>query len=303
MIEEIPTNLDGERLDRIVAMLGDVSRAEAAALINAGKVVLDGVVITSGKARLRAGQRIEFDDDMDRSPARPLADASIDVTMAYVDQDLIVVDKAEGLVVHPGAGNPDRTLVNALLARFPEIADVGDQTRPGIVHRLDKGTSGLLVVARTQAAYEGLVEALSSHAVTRRYVALVWGVPESRSGVIDAPLGRSPRDPLKMGVVLGGRPARTHYEVDETFTEPMVLASLSCWLETGRTHQIRVHLAAIGTPVVGDLTYGKRRLIPGVMRPMLHAEHLAFVHPVTGAQMAFDSPVAADMAAVLSSLR
>jgi 23S rRNA pseudouridine1911/1915/1917 synthase len=231
----------------------------------------------------------------------PVADPAIEVVVRHEDDDLIIVAKPAGLVVHPGAGHADGTLVNGLLARYPEIADVGDPARPGIVHRLDRDTSGLLVVARSAAAYDGLVAMLADHDVERRYDALVWGVPESPRGVIDAPIGRSIRRPTRMSVREGGRSARTAYEVVDTFREPDV-ALLECRLETGRTHQIRVHLLAIGHPVVGDAAYGGQR--PGLTldRPFLHAGGLAFAHPVSGDPVAVEEPLAPELAALLETL-
>jgi 23S rRNA pseudouridine1911/1915/1917 synthase len=213
-----------------------------------------------------------------------------------------VIDKPPGLVVHPGAGNPDRTLVNGLLARFPDIAEVGQFGRPGIVHRLDVGTSGLLVVARTQTAYDMLVGALSSRDVGRTYRTLVWGFPANPIGVIDAPIGRDHRDPMKMAVVVDGKPARTRYHVLRRYRDVADVAEVECRLETGRTHQIRVHLAAIGHPVVGDGTYGGGR--PGVdtPRPVLHAAMLSFTHPTSGEEMSFSAPLPPDLAAVIASL-
>jgi 23S rRNA pseudouridine1911/1915/1917 synthase len=215
---------------------------------------------------------------------------------------VLVVAKPAGLVVHPGAGHPDGTLVNGLLAHYPEIADVGDPARPGIVHRLDRDTSGLLVVARTEAAYDGLVAMLAAHDVERRYDALVWGVPDAPRGVIDAPIGRSVRRPTRMSVREGGRVARTAYEVVESFREPEV-TRLECRLETGRTHQIRVHLQAIGHPVVGDPAYGGQRRAVDLGRPFLHAGGLAFRHPVTGTPVSVEEPLAPELAALLDQLR
>jgi 23S rRNA pseudouridine1911/1915/1917 synthase len=223
--------------------------------------------------------------------------------VVHADADVVVVDKPAGLVIHPGSGVDRGTLVNGLLHRFPEIASVGDPARPGIVHRLDRGTTGLLVVARTPAAYEALVAQLSAREVERQYAALVWGVPDSPAGLVDAPIGRSARDATKMAVTADGREARTRYEVRRTFTGPAPTALLSCRLETGRTHQIRVHLAAIGHAVVGDATYGGRRPAIPLDRPFLHAERLSFDHPVTGERMTFESPLPADLRAVLDGLR
>jgi 23S rRNA pseudouridine1911/1915/1917 synthase len=298
--EEIPEALAGERVDRIVAMLTGLSRAFASDLVAAGAVRVDGDVELSGKTRLAVGQVIDVEVPPDAGAPLPKADPSIEVRVVHQDDHVIVIDKPAGLVVHPGHGNNDGTLVNALLARFPEIATVGDITRPGIVHRLDKGTSGLLVVARNQNAYESLVEQLQVHSVTRRYVAIVWGVPEPGTGMVDAPLGRSPRDPLRMAVVQAGKPARTRYEVVDTFDEPVPAALVTCWLETGRTHQIRVHLAAIGHPVVGDTVYALHQPRQVADRPMLHAEHLEFTHPSTGELAGFTSPLPPEIVTVLA---
>jgi 23S rRNA pseudouridine1911/1915/1917 synthase len=204
--------------------------------------------------------------------------------------------------VHPGAGNARGTMVAGLLARYPELAGVGEPERPGIVHRLDKGTSGLLVVARTQDAYESLVEQLSSRSVERRYLTLVWGCPEPATGVVDAPIGRSRRDPTRMTVSATGREARTRYEVRERFTEPIVASLVECKLETGRTHQIRVHLAAIGRPVVGDPRYKGARASFKTPRMFLHAHTLAFDHPATGERVSFTAPLPADLQSVLDRL-
>jgi len=205
-------------------------------------------------------------------------------------------------VVHPGAGHDHGTLVHGLLARYPELVGVGDPNRPGIVHRLDRETSGLMVVARSQPAYAALVDALAARALTREYDALVWGHAENPRGVVAAPIGRSATRRTRMAVRTEGKDARTVYEVEEWFGRPEV-ARMRCRLETGRTHQIRVHLSAIGHPVVGDGAYGGRR--PGIDldRPFLHAEHLAFAHPVTGEALSFRAPLPAELEAVLVGLR
>jgi 23S rRNA pseudouridine1911/1915/1917 synthase len=230
-------------------------------------------------------------------------DPTVDVAVAYEDPDLLVVDKPAGLVVHPGAGQHAGTLVHGLLARYPEIRAVGQPDRPGIVHRLDKGTSGLLLVARSQPAYEALVAMLAARGVDRRYHALVWGAVDSPTGMVDAPLGRSARDRTRMAVTLAGKDARTRYQVIRGFTDPVTVTELRCKLETGRTHQIRVHMASIGHPVVGDERYGGRRASLPSPRPWLHAEHLALEHPVTGESLAFDSPLPDDLVTVLATLR
>ena len=297
--ETIPAALAGERLDRIVALIGDISRSQARGLILAGGAKVDGDATTNGKARLVEGQAVQVDLSFVPQEEPPGPDPTILVPVVHEDADVIVVDKPVGLVVHPASGHGGGTLVNGLLARFPEIAGVGQPGRPGIVHRLDAGTSGLMVVARSGRSYGALVEAMGDHRVEREYVALVWGHIESKSGVIDAEIGRDPRDPLKMAVVRGGKWARTHFEVLQEFTEPVPVSLVRCTLETGRTHQIRVHLSAVGHPVVGDPTYGGSRSSLRAPRPLLHAARLAFDHPVTGERVEFRAPVPSDMVAVI----
>jgi 23S rRNA pseudouridine1911/1915/1917 synthase len=255
--EEIPPALAGERLDRVVALVTDASRSDAAALVAAGGVEVDGQVSLSGKIRLQLGQQIDVDETKLPTVALPAADPTVDFNVVYDDEHVIVVDKPAGLVVHPGAGNPTGTLVNGLLARYPELAGVGEAHRPGIVHRLDIGTSGLMVVARSVRAYHALVFALAQRDVGRVYRTLVWGHLANPNGVIDAPIGRDHRDPMRMAVVVDGKSARTRYAVLSRYTTPAAASSLECRLESGRTHQIRVH-QAIGHPVVGDGTHGIR---------------------------------------------
>jgi 23S rRNA pseudouridine1911/1915/1917 synthase len=300
--ERVPAALGGERLDRVVALLADISRSAAAAAIAAGGVTVDGSPSTSGKARLAQGMVVEVDPAAIPRTALPVADESVELDVVHVDDDVVVVDKPAGLVVHPGAGNPDGTLVNGLLARFPSLADVGDPMRPGIVHRLDAGSSGLLVVARTDPVAASLIAQFASHTAGRRYDAVVWGHPDAPHGIVDAPIGRDPADPLKMAVVVDGRPARTEYRLVTRYDEPARVARLSCVLETGRTHQIRVHLAAVGHPLVGDPTYGERRTTLGLTRPFLHATELSFDHPTTGTRLTFTSPLPPDLATWLATL-
>ena len=305
MVEEIvPAAVAGERLDRIVALVIDVSRSAAAALLDAGGVTVDGARAESGKVRLTEGQVVTIDLDVLAAADTIEPDPSVEFAVVYEDATVIVIDKPAGLVVHPGAGNPAGTLVNGLLARYPEIEGVGDDpVRPGIVHRLDAGSSGLLVVARTDAARQALIEQFAEHHAERTYLALVWGHPEAPHGVIDAPVGRSKRDPLRMAVVADGRWARTEYRVLRRFDRPAVLALLECELETGRTHQIRVHLSSIGHPLVGDPVYGQRKPRLGLDRPFLHAAKLAFEHPDTGQRVAFESPLPADLTNRLAALK
>lgn len=303
IVETVPSALADQRLDRIVAFVLDVSRSVATAVIDAGGVEVDGEPAASGKVRLTEGQQVAIDPDAVPVDEPPGPDPSVEFTVVHADDDVIVIDKPAGLVVHPGAGNPDGTLVNGLLARYPEIAAVGDPVRPGIVHRLDAGSSGLLVVARNQAAADDLIDQFATHDATRVYLALVWGHPEAPHGVIDAPIGRSRRDPLRMAVVADGRWARTEYRVLERYDVPADLSLLECRLETGRTHQIRVHLSSINHPLVGDPVYGQRRPKLQVERPFLHAAELAFDHPGTGERVTFRSELAPDLAARLATLR
>ena len=300
--EEIPAALVGERLDRIVALLTDASRSDAAALVADGGAWVNGQVALSGKVRVALGNVVEVDPEKLPVKALPIGDESIVLPVLYEDHDVIVVNKPPGLVVHPGHGHPDGTLVNAILARFPDLAAVGDPLRPGIVHRLDVGTSGLMIVARSQQAYDVLVAALAARTIVRSYRTLVWGHLESANGLIDAPIGRDHRDPLRMAVVIDGKPARTRYRTVHSFSRPAEVAELECQLETGRTHQIRVHLAAAGHPVVGDGAYGGIRSAVSSPRPFLHAAKLGFKHPVTSEQMSFEAPLPDDLVAVLATL-
>lgn len=296
----VPESLAGERVDRAVALLTGWSRREVQELVEAGSVLVDGQIVAKSR-RLVRDDVVELLAEP-TPPGRPQPEPSIPVTVRYEDRDLAVVAKPAGLVVHPGAGHPEGTLVNGLLACYPEIAEVGDPARPGIVHRLDRDTSGLLVVARTADAYSGLVAMVADHDVERQYTALVWGHPAASRGVIDAPIGRSVRRPTRMAVREGGRVARTHYDVVEEYDEPVV-ALLECRLETGRTHQIRVHLQAIGHPVVGDAAYGGARSALDLGRPFLHAGALAFAHPVTGQRVAVTEELPPELTEVLAPLR
>lgn len=305
MEEQIPDALDGERVDRVVSMLADVSRREAVELLAQGRVRLDGDVPDKASVRVRTGSVLTVDP---LPPAPGLAaDPAVGVEVVYEDDDVLVLDKRAEQVVHPGAGTETGTVVQGLLARYPDLAEVGDPARPGIVHRLDKGTSGLLVVARTDRAYTSLVEQMSQRQVLRRYLALVWGRVDNPEGVVDAPIGRSNRDPTRMAVVADGRPARTRYQVERRYRDPEVTL-VRCRLETGRTHQIRVHLAAIGRPVVGDDRYGPggRGLELGgrpryLDRLFLHAETLGFEHPGTGRWLELERPLPVELAELLAA--
>jgi 23S rRNA pseudouridine1911/1915/1917 synthase len=300
--EVVPAGLAGERVDRVVAFMADCSRAEAAALIGDRAVRRNGIPVKKGADKVVEGDVIEADPSSLEHVVGLLAEADMEIDVLYADDDVIVVDKAANVVVHPGTGTPEHTLVNGLLASFPEIAQVGDPERPGIVHRLDKGTTGVLMVARTQSAYESLVDQLRDHSVERQYFAVVVGHLENDRGVIDASLGRSRRNPLRQAVVAGGREARTHYEVISRHSSPFPISVVRCRLETGRTHQIRVHLSAIDHSVVADDVYGRGHPPVSIDRPALHAETLGFVHPKTGQAIRFSSPVPRDLQALLDVL-
>ena len=297
----VPAAMAGERVDRGVSFVTGLSRQRASDLVAAGEVQLDGRVVTDRSARLAGGEVLEI-VDWDTSAVTTTAEDDVVFGVVHEDDAVIVVDKPPGLVVHPGAGRDAGTLVNGLVARWPEIAGVGDPARPGIVHRLDGGTSGLMVVARTQAAYESLIAAMKERAVEREYAALGWGTVEADRGLIDAKLGRSKRDRTRMAVTGDGREARTQFTVERRYTKPVEVTLLQCILETGRTHQIRVHLAAINHPVVGDDRYGRSR--PGLdcPRPFLHARRLSFAHPVSGERITATSPLPPDLEAVLGQL-
>jgi 23S rRNA pseudouridine1911/1915/1917 synthase len=293
----VPPALAGERVDRAVALLLDVTRSRAQALVVDGAVRVDGRAVGRSH-RLVEGESVSLPEIVAPVVTGPEPE-DLALVVRYEDADVVVVAKPVGLVVHPGGGHPAGTLVNGLLHRYPEIAEVGDPARPGIVHRLDRDTSGLLVVARSPLAYERLVAALGEHHVERRYLALVRGRPDSPRGRIDAPIGRAARHRERMAVVTGGRPARTNYELLE---ERSGWALLACGLETGRTHQIRVHLQAIGHPVAGDPVYGVPGP-PGLTRQFLHATRISFAHPTTGEHIELEEPLPADLQAVWDGLR
>lgn len=303
MTETVPPALDGERVDRVVALLTGLTRSRVAELMAGGRVRLDGRA-AKASVRVSTGQQLAVDIDPAQAAAAPepapQADAAVLFEVAHADADVIVVDKPAGLVVHPGAGNADATLVNGLLHRYPEVAGVGDPHRPGLVHRLDKGTSGLMVVARSARAYESLVAQLRHRTMGRRYLALVWGEVESDRGVVDAPIGRSERSPLRQTVSASGKPARTRYEVRGRHPGAGVTL-VECFLETGRMHQIRVHLAAIGHPVVGDSAYrgGRQGFGEELGRPFLHAWSLRFEHPDGTGERLFFSQLPGDLVKIL----
>ncbi len=298
---DVPQSLAGQRIDRVVALLLEVSRNVANEVLTEELVSVDGAVVVKPSFRVELGQVVTMPATVEPTEIEP--DHSVDVDVVFEDEHVIVVDKPAGLVVHPGAGVATGTLVQGVLACYPEIASVGQRGRPGIVHRLDKGTSGLLMVARSPLAYTSLTEQLRDRLVKRRYLALVQGEPQSQHGVIDAPIGRSLRHPTRQAVRPDGKHARTAYEVLERFDlEGSALALLRFELETGRTHQIRVHADAIGIPLVGDDRYGDRRPpVVEVQRPLLHAMTLGFERPL-GEWSEFTSPLPDDFTRVLRRL-
>lgn len=286
----VPPEAAGERLDAVLAApLGSRSRAQR--LIEAGQVTVDGRVVPK-RHRVAGGEAVVI-DEADRRPGPAPDDTPADFRVAYEDAHLLVVDKPPGVVVHPARGHATGTLVQALAGR----AGGGDDAeRPGIVHRLDRDTSGLLVVARDEATHRALKAALQRRAITREYLALVEGRPPSRSGTIDAPLGRDRRHRTVISTdTEDPRQAVTHFEIEEAFPETTLLRVR---LETGRTHQIRAHLKAIGLPVVGDPVYGTPGRY-GLDRQFLHAAHLAFDHPVSGERVDVVSPLPADLVTAL----
>jgi 23S rRNA pseudouridine1911/1915/1917 synthase len=298
----------GLRLDRALqARLPELSRSRLKQLILSGQVSDNGNVIRDPARKVKAGQTFvvilpEAEDATPQAQAIPLS-------ICFEDAHLIVIDKPAGLVVHPAPGNPDGTLVNALLAHCGDsLAGIGGVRRPGIVHRLDKDTSGLIVAAKTDLAHRALSRDFAARRISRAYAAIVWGVPMPASGEIAGNIGRSVTNRKKMAVVAAsrGKPAVTRYRFESAFGD--VAALIECRLLTGRTHQIRVHLAHKGHPLIGDPVYGGRagrtrsHTLAAFPRQALHAKHLGFVHPATGEMLAFDSALPADMAELISNL-
>jgi 23S rRNA pseudouridine1911/1915/1917 synthase len=324
----------GARLDRFLASrIETLSRARLQELIRGGHVrrFVDGKdagPAADPAAKVRAGDAFEVHEPA----AEPYfaAPEPIALTVVYEDEHLIVIDKPAGLVVHPGAGNWDGTLVNALVAHCGDsLSGIGGVARPGIVHRLDKDTSGVMVVAKTDAAHKGLAAQFADHgrtgALRREYLALVWGEPSPRAGRIETLIGRSPSSRIKMAVAAqGGRIAITNYETERSFrlcaskgkgANPVSLSIVRCSLETGRTHQVRVHMAHLGAPIVGDAVYGAgfktkalafperaAEALSGMKRQALHAAALRFVHPVSGKTLSFESPLPEDIANLCKTL-
>jgi 23S rRNA pseudouridine1911/1915/1917 synthase len=299
----IPPDAAGRRLDAWLAeALPEFSRARIQALMHEGRVTVDGRP-ASPSAKTRANQQVLIEVPPP-APAIPQPEAR-DLDIVFEDGDIVVLDKPAGLVVHPAPGHAAGTLVNALLHHCDDLAGVGGVERPGIVHRLDKDTTGLMVVAKHDAAMAGLVRAFQSGGVRKEYLAIVHGTPPQAAGTLATLIGRDPQNRKRMAVVpQHGKQATTHYRVLEQFAQA---ALVEARIETGRTHQIRVHMAHLGVPLAGDPLYGgarrDRNLPLPPARTMLHAARLAFAHPVTGAPLAFERPPHADMLAVLEALR
>ncbi|HET7597205.1 MAG TPA: 23S rRNA pseudouridine(1911/1915/1917) synthase RluD [Burkholderiales bacterium] len=291
----VPMECAGLRLDQALSrLLPEFSRSRLARWVRERQVTVDGRIVLP-RTKVYGGERI---DVMPEAKAPAYGAEPIPLAILYEDDALIIVNKPPGLVVHPGSGNWSGTLLNALLDHAPALAAV---PRAGIVHRLDKDTSGLLVVARSLAAHADLVRQLKARSIAREYFAVVHGTV-ARGGRVDAPIGRHPVHRTRMAVVARGKPALTHYEIVERLPHATLLR---CRLETGRTHQIRVHLASIGHPLVGDPTYGRKRAGHSIVfhRQALHAEKLAIVHPVTRRARTWHAPLPADIAQLLASLR
>mgnify|MGYP000187873119 CR=1 FL=1 len=329
--DDPPTRLD-KALSRDVPEAAALSRTRLARLLAEGAVSINGAVVSDPKARVDAGDAVEI--TVPESAAYDVTPEAIPLDVVFEDDDLIVVNKPAGMVVHPAPGSPSGTLVNALLHHCGDtLSGVGGEKRPGIVHRIDKDTSGLLVVAKSDRAHHGLAAQFEAHSVTRRYQALVYGVPDAADprlrGIrgtsfepgnilkITTQLARHKTDRQRQAVVWSsGRHAVTRARVVEPFGTPPALALVDCWLETGRTHQIRVHMAHAGHGLVGDPVYGGRRKLPlralspaaaeavaGFPRQALHAADLGFDHPVTGDRISFSAALPTDMAALLDLLR
>lgn len=312
---------EGKRLDAFLAgRRPDLSRTRFKALIKNGRVSIGERTLDEPNYRVNAGDAVTvFLPEPVEAVPEP---QNIPLDIVYEDDHLVVIDKPAGLVVHPAAGNWSGTLVNALLFHCGgSLSGIGGVRRPGIVHRLDKETSGLMVVAKTDAAHRGLTAQFADHSLdgplVRIYQALVWGAPSPASGIVDAPLDRDPKSRQRQAIVKsGGRSARTHYRIIAAFGEDPVASLLECRLETGRTHQIRVHMASIGHPLVGDLVYGagfltKAEKLPASLaarvrrfrRQALHAAVLGFRHPQSGENLLFERPPPADMAALIAGFQ
>ena len=310
MIREFSDAQHGLRLDRALAeLMPEHSRSSLARLIEEGRVSLDGKTVEKSSMRVAAGQRVEIEIP----PAAPsgLASQDLPLTILFEDDDLAIIDKPAGVVVHPAAGHSDRTLVNALLFHVRNLSGIGGEVRPGIVHRLDKDTSGVMVIAKNDAAHRKLAAEWGTDRVRKEYLAVVYGTPKQPRGTIAAPIGRDPRNRKRMSAVAGGRSAVTDYAVEESLRHASLLRLR---LRSGRTHQIRVHLKHLGHPIIGDPLYSgpqwrgipdKRiqKAIAAFPRQALHAARLTIPHPRSGELMTFESPLPEDMRGLVAALR
>jgi 23S rRNA pseudouridine1911/1915/1917 synthase len=315
-IHELTAPPRAGRIDKWVAEALSLSRSRVSALLDDGNITVDGVPVKSAR-KLRGGEQVRV--VIPPSPDSRLVAQDIPVPILFEDESVIIVDKPAGLVVHPAKGHPDGTLVNALFDKLDPHC--GHPERPGVVHRLDKGTSGVMCVARTQQAYDGLTAQFSEHSVDRQYRALCWGYAKDNSGTIDAPLARHPKDRKRYAVVHGGKRAVTHWEVVERFRFKVPggeawVSWIACRLETGRTHQVRVHLSHLGHPLLGDPMYTKPSYKPRTQLPeglravvgpldhqLLHAVSLGLTHPLTGERVVRESAPPEDYQQVLAALR
>ncbi|MGR6835664.1 RluA family pseudouridine synthase [Syntrophomonas erecta] len=294
----VPEEAEGDRLDIFVAeSREDLSRSMVKDIITSGKLSVDGQVKKPGY-RVKEGEEISV--EIPQPSAVSLEPQPIPLTIIYQDKDLAVINKPKGLVVHPAHGNWDNTLVNALLYHIRDLSGINGEIRPGIVHRLDKDTSGVMVVAKNDYAHRHLARQIKDHSVNREYIALVHGTIQENVGTVDAPIGRSRQDRKKMAVVPEGRSAISHYQVMDRFSQ-YTLVKIK--LMTGRTHQIRVHFSYIGHPVVGDPLYGPHKQHLGFTSQALHAHLLGFEHPTAGKYMEFRSDLPIEMSCILNKLK
>lgn len=306
MSATIAAEMDGWRLDRALAtLLPTLSRERIKALISSGQVSQGDILARDPSAKARSG--ISYEVFVPAPVAAEAEAQDIPLDIVFEDEHLLVVDKPAGLVVHPAAGNLDGTLVNALLHHCAgRLSGIGGVARPGIVHRIDKDTSGLLVVAKTDRAHEGLAKQFADHSIERRYLAITNGIPTPLAGTVDAPLARSPQNRKKVAIQLRGKRAVTHYRTLQPLRDS---ALIECQLETGRTHQVRVHMASIGNPLLGDPVYGRTKPVHreilrelGFQRQALHAAVIGFVHPVDRKNCRFESKIPDDMQRLFSKL-
>lgn len=292
---------EGVRMDSVLARLvEETSRNGIQKLIENGRVSVNGHIITLKKHKLSFGDQVDL--TLEEPEVLEAVPENIPLDIVYEDDDVLVVNKQKGMVVHPAAGNPSGTLVNAVLYHCGDsLSSINGVIRPGIVHRIDKDTSGLLMIAKNDRAHRSLAAQLESHSITRAYRAIVYNNFSENEGIIDAPIGRDPKNRLRMAVTdINSKMAVTHYRVLERFG---LFSYIEARLETGRTHQIRVHMAHIKHPLLGDSLYGPKKKLLGAASQMLHAKTLGFKHPVTGVYLEFDSPLPKDFETVLGKLR